>query len=125
MIDESSEDFFENLFSTNQLSGNPTFSPHPNLTSPEVKDDNFDPEGGNVLLEKFLDLDSTKDLHPPHYINPLSGSTTSSSPTHLLEEFTDELALITFPPRNDDLPLDIESDLKEIEYLLYHDPIKI
>ncbi|GKE00478.1 hypothetical protein Tco_1388461, partial [Tanacetum coccineum] len=28
----------------------------------------------------------------------------------LLEEFADELALITFPPGNDDLPFDIESD---------------
>nr|GEU59765.1 reverse transcriptase domain-containing protein [Tanacetum cinerariifolium] len=87
----------------------------------EVKDDIFDPEGGNVLPKNLLDLDSTKDLH---HINPLSGSTTSSSPNHLLEEFVDELALITFPPRNDDLPLDIESNLKEIEYLLHHDPIK-
>nr|GEZ81725.1 hypothetical protein [Tanacetum cinerariifolium] len=52
-----------------------------------VKDDIFDPEGGNVLPEKLLDLDSTKDLHPPHHF-------------------------------------DIESDLKEIEYLLCHDPIK-
>nr|GFB44333.1 hypothetical protein [Tanacetum cinerariifolium] len=58
------------------------------------------------------------------FINPLSSSTTSSSPDHLLEEFTDELALITFPSGNDDLPLDIESDLREIEYLLNHDPTK-
>nr|GEU94002.1 hypothetical protein [Tanacetum cinerariifolium] len=42
----------------------------------------------------------------------------------LLEEFADELALITFPLGNDDLPFDIESDLKEIEYMLHHDPIK-
>ncbi|GKC64147.1 hypothetical protein Tco_1096745 [Tanacetum coccineum] len=42
----------------------------------------------------------------------------------LLEEFTDELALITFPPGNDDLPFDIESDLREIEYLLNDDPTK-
>nr|GFD25863.1 hypothetical protein [Tanacetum cinerariifolium] len=42
----------------------------------------------------------------------------------LLEEFADELARITFPPGNDDLPFDIESDLKEIEYLLNHDPTK-
>ncbi|GKE83271.1 hypothetical protein Tco_1553271, partial [Tanacetum coccineum] len=41
----------------------------------------------------------------------------------LLEEFADELALITFPPGNDDLPF-IESDLKEIEYFLNHDPTK-
>nr|GEW24428.1 reverse transcriptase domain-containing protein [Tanacetum cinerariifolium] len=51
-------------------------------------------------------------------------TTSSSSPNHLLKEFTDELALIIFPPTNDDLPFDIKFDLKEIEYLLYHDPIK-
>nr|GEX24932.1 reverse transcriptase domain-containing protein [Tanacetum cinerariifolium] len=56
------------------------------------------------------------------FINPLSGNPTSSSPDHLLEEFADELALITFPPRNNDLPFDIESDLREIEYFLNHDP---
>nr|GEU70975.1 reverse transcriptase domain-containing protein [Tanacetum cinerariifolium] len=124
IYDDSSEDFLENLFSTNHQSGNPTFSSHPKLTSPEVKDDVFDPEGSNVLPEKLLDLDFVKDLHPPHHINPLSGSTTSSSPNHLLEEFVDELALITLPPGNDDLQFDIESDLKEIEYLLNYDPIK-
>nr|GEV37230.1 reverse transcriptase domain-containing protein [Tanacetum cinerariifolium] len=90
----------------------------------EVKDYIFDPKGGNVLPEKLLDLDSTKNLHPPHHVNPLSGSTTTSSSNQLLEEFVDELALITFPPRNDDLQFDIESNLKEIKYLLYHDPIK-
>nr|GEV71473.1 hypothetical protein [Tanacetum cinerariifolium] len=52
------------------------------------------------------------------------GSTTSSSPDHLLEEFADELALITFPLGNDDLPFDIESYLREIEYLLNCDPTK-
>nr|GEW16846.1 hypothetical protein [Tanacetum cinerariifolium] len=50
-------------------------------------------EGCNVLLEKLLDLDSTKDLHPPLHDNPLSGSTTYP----LLEEFADEL-----PPKYDD-----------------------
>nr|GEY65190.1 retrovirus-related Pol polyprotein from transposon TNT 1-94 [Tanacetum cinerariifolium] len=124
IYDDSSEDFLENLFSTNHQSGNPTFFSHPNLTSPEVKGDIFDPEGGNVLPEKLLDFDSTKDLHPPHHINLLSDSTTFSSPTYLLEEFADELALITFSPRNDDLPFDMKSNLKEIEYLLHHDPIK-
>nr|GEV18891.1 reverse transcriptase domain-containing protein [Tanacetum cinerariifolium] len=82
-------------------------------------------QGGNVLLEKLLDLDSTKDLHSPLHVNPLSGSTTSSSSLNkLLKEFADELALITFSTRNDDLPFDIESNLKEIEYMLHHDSIK-
>nr|GEV26173.1 hypothetical protein [Tanacetum cinerariifolium] len=93
VFNDSSEDFLKDLFSTNQPSGNPTFSSHLDLTSLEVQDDVFELEGGNVLPEKFLDLDYTKDLHPPLHVNPLSGSTTySSSP--LLDELADELALI-------------------------------
>nr|GEY82431.1 ribonuclease H-like domain-containing protein [Tanacetum cinerariifolium] len=122
VFNNSSKDFLEDLFS-NQPSGNPIFLSHPELTSPEVQDDVFDSEGGNVLPEKLLDLDSTKDLHPPLHVNPFSGSTTYSSfPNPLLEEFANELALITFPPKDDDyLRFDIESDLKEIEFLLHQD----
>nr|GEV80599.1 reverse transcriptase domain-containing protein [Tanacetum cinerariifolium] len=75
-------------------------------------------------LINMINIFNDSSLPPPHNVNPLSGSTTSSSLNHLLKEFADELALITFPPGNDDLPFDIESDLKEIEYLLNHDPIK-
>nr|GEV94461.1 reverse transcriptase domain-containing protein [Tanacetum cinerariifolium] len=79
--------------------------------------------GDEMILRD--DLDSTKDIHPSHHVNPLSGSTTSSSyPNQLLEEFTDELSLITFLLGNDDLQFDIESNHKEIEYLLHYDPIK-
>ncbi|GJS06605.1 hypothetical protein Tco_0363401 [Tanacetum coccineum] len=188
----SHEEILEDLFATNHPSGNPTSSltSHTDLTSPEVNDDIFDPEGD--IIENLLNLDKTKDL-PPYHDNPLSGnptpisepvtksssssptltsieesdliweefeaylasdsfppgnsnpssplppfhnslsgSTTSSSPSlpisetsdYSLEEFADELALITFPPGNDDLPFDAESDLREIEYLLNHDPIK-
>nr|GEU87142.1 hypothetical protein [Tanacetum cinerariifolium] len=101
----SSEDFLEGSFS-NQPSGNPTFALHQELTSPEVTHDIHDSEGCNSI-------------HP--YVNddPLSGSTTYSS-NSLLEEFSDEVALITYPPGYDDnLQFDIESDLKEIEFLLY------
>nr|GEV82857.1 reverse transcriptase domain-containing protein [Tanacetum cinerariifolium] len=121
IYDDSCEDYLEDFFATNHQSGNPTFSFHPDLTSPEVKDDIFDLEGDIVLFEKLLNTDSTKDLPLSHNINPLSGSTTSSSPDYLLEEFADELALT---PGNDDLLFDIESNLREIEYLLNHDPTK-
>nr|GFB10121.1 hypothetical protein [Tanacetum cinerariifolium] len=119
-FNNSSKDFLENLFETNHQSGNLTFSSHPILTSPEFKDDVFDPEGGNVLPKKLLDLDSIKDLHPLLHINPLSGSTTSSSPNQLLEEFADELALITFPPKyDDDLTFDIDTtSSSSIDHLL-------
>ncbi|GJV66984.1 hypothetical protein Tco_1482493, partial [Tanacetum coccineum] len=68
----------------------------------------------------------------PPFHNSLSGSITSSSPSlhisetsdYFLEEFADELALITFLPGNDDRPFDAESDLRELEYLINHDPIK-
>nr|GEU94703.1 reverse transcriptase domain-containing protein [Tanacetum cinerariifolium] len=125
VFNDSNEDFLEDLFLTNQPCGNPTFPSHPKITLPEVKDDIFNPEGGNVLSEKLLDLNSTKDFHPPLQVDPLSSSTTySTSPNQLLEEFVDELALITFSSGNDALQFDIKSDLKEIEYLLHHDPIK-
>nr|GEX77786.1 hypothetical protein [Tanacetum cinerariifolium] len=93
IYNDSYEYYLKDLFTTNHLSGNPTFSSHTDLTSPEV-------------------------------INPLSGNTTYSSPDHLLEELADELALITFPSGNDYLPFDIESNLREMEYLLNHDPTK-
>ncbi|GJR85505.1 hypothetical protein Tco_0209516 [Tanacetum coccineum] len=48
----------------------------------------------------------------------------SETSDYFLEEFADELAHITFPPGNDDLPFDAKSDLLELEYLLNHDPIK-
>nr|GEW16362.1 reverse transcriptase domain-containing protein [Tanacetum cinerariifolium] len=120
IFNNSSEYFLEGLFSTNQPSGNPTFSFHPELTSPKVKDDIFDLEGGNILSEKLLDLDY-KDLCPPLHVNPLSGSTTYSS-NPLLEEFANELALIAFLLKyDDDLQFDVESYLKEIEFPLHQD----
>nr|GEZ21931.1 hypothetical protein [Tanacetum cinerariifolium] len=76
-------------------------------------------KGCNVLSEKLPDIDSNNDIHPHFDDDPLSGSTTYSS-NSLLGEFTDELARITYPPDyNDNLQFDIESDLKEIELLLY------
>ncbi|GJR30126.1 reverse transcriptase domain-containing protein [Tanacetum coccineum] len=167
----SHEEILKDLFATNHPSGNPTSSltSHTDLTSPEVNDDIFDPEGD--IIENFINLNKTKDL-PPYHDNPLSGiptpiseteefeaylssdsflpgnsnpssplhpfhnslsgSTTYSSPSlpisetsdYSLEEFADELTHITFPPGNDDLPFDAESDFREIEYLLNHDPIK-
>nr|GEW61260.1 reverse transcriptase domain-containing protein [Tanacetum cinerariifolium] len=114
----SSEDFLK-VSVSKQPSGNPTFSLHQKLTSPEVTCDIHDSEGCNVLSEKLPDINSSNDIHPHFDDNPLSGSTTYSS-NSLLEEFTNELALITYPPDYDDnLQFDIESDLKEIEFLLY------
>ncbi|GKA69061.1 hypothetical protein Tco_0775125 [Tanacetum coccineum] len=46
-----------------------TLLPHHDSTSLEVDDDIFDPEGDIHLLERLLNLDSTKDLPPPHELN--------------------------------------------------------
>ncbi|GKE05050.1 reverse transcriptase domain-containing protein [Tanacetum coccineum] len=138
----SYEDYLEDLFATNHLSAILLqfrtllflLLPHDLIWEefeaylasdsfpPGSDDTDFDPEGDLRLIEELLNNDPSSPLPLSH--NPLSGSTTSSSPDHLLEEFADELALITFPPGNDDLPFDIESDLREIEYLLNHDPTK-
>nr|GEX44105.1 hypothetical protein [Tanacetum cinerariifolium] len=80
-------------------------------------------KGGNVLPEKLLDLDSTKDLYPPLHVNPLSGSTTYSSSNPLLEEFIDELALITFPSKyDDDLQFDVDNLANPADYFVDYMP---
>ncbi|GKA39371.1 reverse transcriptase domain-containing protein [Tanacetum coccineum] len=112
------EDLLENEKITNHPSGNPSSSltSHTELTSPEVNEDIFDPEGD--ITENLLNLDKTKDL-PPYNDNSLSGSTTSYSPSlpisetsdYSLEEFAEELAHFTFPPGIDYLPFDAEFNL--------------
>nr|GEW75084.1 reverse transcriptase domain-containing protein [Tanacetum cinerariifolium] len=77
-------------------------------------------ESANLInIFNIPDIDSFNDIHPHFDDDPLSGSTTYSS-NSLLEEFTDELALITYPLDYDDnRTCDIESGLREIEFLLY------
>nr|GEY93371.1 reverse transcriptase domain-containing protein [Tanacetum cinerariifolium] len=114
----SSEDCLEDSIS-NKQSGNPTFSLHKEIASSKVSHEIHDLEGCNFLSEELPDIDSFNDIHPHFDDNPLSGSTIYSS-NSLLEEFTDELALITYPPDYDDnRTCDIESNLREIEFLLY------
>nr|GFA71495.1 reverse transcriptase domain-containing protein [Tanacetum cinerariifolium] len=114
----SSEDCLE-VSVLNPTSGNPTFSLHQEINSPKVTHEIYDSEGCNFLSEELPDIDSFNDIHPYFDDNPLSGSTTYSS-NLLLEEFTNELALITYPLDYDDnLQFDTEFDLKEIEFLLY------
>ncbi|GJV30239.1 hypothetical protein Tco_1386687 [Tanacetum coccineum] len=113
----------------NPLSGIPT-----PISEPVIKSSSFSPiltsiEESDLIWEEF-EAYLASDSFPPGNSNPssplppfhnsLRGSTTSSSPSLLifktsdysLEEFADELAHITFPPGNDDLPFDAESDLR-------------
>ncbi|GJS84356.1 reverse transcriptase domain-containing protein [Tanacetum coccineum] len=151
-IFDPEEDIIENLlnldktkdlppYHDNQSSGNPTpisepktksSSSSPTLISLEESDLIWEEFEAYLASDSFLPGNSNPSSLLPPFHNSLSGSTTSSSPSlpiseisdYFLEEFADELALITFPPGNDDLPFDAESDLREIEYLLNHDPIK-
>ncbi|GJT94804.1 reverse transcriptase domain-containing protein [Tanacetum coccineum] len=95
---------------------------------------------GNELINmiNFIDITCEDHFHEvlkiQKSIHPFSGSTTSPSDyfpsltpfktsDSLLEDFADELALIeSFPPGNDDIHFDVESDLRELEYLLNRDP---
>nr|GEV41917.1 reverse transcriptase domain-containing protein [Tanacetum cinerariifolium] len=128
VFNNSSEDFLEDLFSTNQPNGNLTFSSHPELTSPEVEDDIFDPEGGNFDVESDLkeiefllhqDIDSSlKDsIDQSNLANPDDNFVDS-----IPEMFTDEHALdysshLIFDEYDDDF-LEVESDAKNV----YDDP---
>nr|GEW31708.1 reverse transcriptase domain-containing protein [Tanacetum cinerariifolium] len=72
-----------------------------------------------INIFNISNIDSFNDIHPHFDDDPLSGSTTYSA-NSLLEEFTDGLALITYAPDYDDnRTCDIESDIREIEILLY------
>nr|GEU68931.1 reverse transcriptase domain-containing protein [Tanacetum cinerariifolium] len=114
----SNEDCLEDLVS-NKQSGNPTFSLHKEIASPEVIPEIHNSKGCSFLSEEFPNIDSFNDIHPHFDDDPLSGSTAYSA-NSLLEEFTDELALISYPPDYDDtLACDIEFDIREIEFLLY------
>ncbi|GJY65643.1 reverse transcriptase domain-containing protein [Tanacetum coccineum] len=150
-IFDPEEDIIENLlnldktkdlppYHDNPLSGNPTpisepktkSSSSPTLTSIEESDLIWEEFKAYLVSDSFPPGNSNPSSPLSPFHNSLSGSTTSFLPSlpisetsdYFLEEFADELAHITFPPGNDDLPFDAESDLRELEYLLNHDPIK-
>nr|GFB80734.1 hypothetical protein [Tanacetum cinerariifolium] len=104
---------------SNKQSGNPTFSLHKEIASSEVIHEFHDSKGCNFLSEELPDIDSFNDIHPHFDDDPLSGSTTYSA-NSLLKEFAIELAIISYPPDYDDNRVcDIESDIREIEFLLF------
>nr|GEZ99522.1 reverse transcriptase domain-containing protein [Tanacetum cinerariifolium] len=64
IYNDSCEDYLKDLFATNHLSGNPTFSSHSDLTSSKVKVDIFDSEGDiekDSILEDSIDEDNFAD----------------------------------------------------------------
>nr|GFA44514.1 reverse transcriptase domain-containing protein [Tanacetum cinerariifolium] len=110
---------FHEVSVSNQQSGNPALSLYQEFTLLEVTHEIHNSEGCNLLSEILLDIDAFNNIHPYFDDDPLSGSTTYSA-NSLLEEFTNELSLITHPHDYDaSLQFDIKSDLKKIEFLLY------
>nr|GEZ07267.1 hypothetical protein [Tanacetum cinerariifolium] len=108
----SSEDCLKD-FVSNKQSGNPTFSLHKEIASPEVIHEIHDLKGCTFLSEELPDIDSFNDIHPYFDDDLLSGSTTYSA-NSLLEDFADELVLISYPLDYDDnLACDIESDIRD------------
>ncbi|GJW25665.1 reverse transcriptase domain-containing protein [Tanacetum coccineum] len=128
------EDLFANEKITNHQSGNPTFSSHTDLTSPKV----INPLSGNPTpiskpvtksssshtITSFEESELIWEEFEAYLASDSFPPGNDDTVRLLLEESRLKTALITFPPRNDDLPFDIESDLREIEYLLNHDPTK-
>nr|GEV31539.1 reverse transcriptase domain-containing protein [Tanacetum cinerariifolium] len=119
LIDVHGEEMIlhDDLIATNHLSGNPTCSSHLDLTSPEVKDDIFDPEGGNVLIEK--DMDSIlKDSIDENNLADLNDNLIDTMP----KMFTDEHALDYLSPsmydKYDDDIFELDSDNDDA----YNDP---
>nr|GFB36297.1 reverse transcriptase domain-containing protein [Tanacetum cinerariifolium] len=114
----SSEDCLKDLVS-NKQSGNLTFLLHKEIASLEVISEFHDSKGCTSLSEELPDIDCFNDIHPYFNDDPLSGSTTFSA-NSLLKEFVDELALISYPLDYDtNRACDIESDIREIEFLLF------
>nr|GFC48192.1 hypothetical protein [Tanacetum cinerariifolium] len=114
----SSKDCLKDLVSHKQ-SGNPTFLLHKEIALSKVIHEFHDSKGCTFLSKELPDIDSFNDIHPHFDDDPLSGSTTYSA-NSLLEEFADKLALISYPSDYDDnRACDIESDIREIEFLLY------
>nr|GFC12898.1 hypothetical protein [Tanacetum cinerariifolium] len=88
----SSEDCLKDLVSHKQ-SGNPTFSLHKEIASPKVIPEFHDSKGCSFLSEELPDIDSFNDIHPYFDDDPLN--------------------------YDDYRVCDIESDIREIEFLLF------
>ncbi|GKC72002.1 hypothetical protein Tco_1117885, partial [Tanacetum coccineum] len=103
----SKDEYLEDLFAINRLSGNPTFSSHTDLTSPEV----INSESGNPTL---ISKPETKSSSSPTLISPEESEL-------IWEEFKAYLARDSFPPGNDDMtPEDV---IKEVKCLLTQSPL--
>nr|GEY52265.1 hypothetical protein [Tanacetum cinerariifolium] len=118
IYNDSYEDYLEDLFATNHLSGNLTFSSHTDLTSPEVTNplsSNTTSSSPDHLLEEeieyLLNHDPTKEM------DSILEDSVDEDPNNdlvdtILEMLTDEHTLdYSSPPLYDD----VDDDLVELE----------
>nr|GEX93085.1 hypothetical protein [Tanacetum cinerariifolium] len=96
------------------------------LNDNPIPSSDFMTKSSSTSLNSLLEKTNTCDNSLPEFetfcfdVEEISSGSTTYSANSLLKEFTDELALITYPLDYDDnLQFDIEFDLKEIEFLLY------
>nr|GFC54669.1 reverse transcriptase domain-containing protein [Tanacetum cinerariifolium] len=91
------------------------------LTDFVVVDYESDPRVPLILGRPFLrTARALIDVHGEEMILRDGDESTTYSANSLLEEFADELALISYPLDYDDYRVcDIESDIREIEFLLF------
>nr|GEU68303.1 hypothetical protein [Tanacetum cinerariifolium] len=110
------EDFLEDLFSTNQPSGNPTFLSHSKLTSPE-----FDVESDLKEIEFLFhqDIDSSlKDsIDQSNLANP-ADNFVNSMPEMFTDEHAPDYSSHSIFDKYDDVLFEVESDTKNV----YDDP---
>nr|GFA90479.1 reverse transcriptase domain-containing protein [Tanacetum cinerariifolium] len=132
IYNDSYEEYLEDLFATNHLSGNPTFSSHTDLTSPEVTN----PLSGNITssspdhlleeeIEYLLNHDPTKEIDSILEDSVDKGNLADPNNDlvdNIPEMFTDEHTLdYLSPPLYDD----VDDDLVELEFDIddvYDDP---
>nr|GFB83968.1 hypothetical protein [Tanacetum cinerariifolium] len=116
---------------SNKQSGNPTFSLHKEIASPEVTHEIYDSKGCTFLSKELPDIDSFNDIHP-HFDDDLLNSIDQFVLTNrddlfidpTPEMFTDEQHPdYSFPPRFDVYPgdfLEIESDADNFDDDLFN-----
>nr|GEV08378.1 hypothetical protein [Tanacetum cinerariifolium] len=107
-------------------SGNPTFSLHKEIASPEVILEIHDSKGCTFLSEELPDIDSFNDIHPYFDDDPLSGSPTPSD-DQIVSTTSPQLTLfrdsdfLLFEDVDAFLGLEDDPDLPELDPS-YYDP---
>ncbi|GJV57704.1 reverse transcriptase domain-containing protein [Tanacetum coccineum] len=132
VIDVACEEYAQEVlsFSNNSMGGNPTPTSEPIISDSSLSLTPFEGKGDLRLIKELLNNDPSYPLPLSH--NPLSSSTTSSSPSltlvntsdAFLEEYADELVLLEpFPPGIGDDDFNPERDIFYLRVYFNYDPL--